>query len=294
MHTKNILLLTVFLSFISGCSWFSSKKEEPLPPVVRAPSIDLSETKTAILEKTENIKNNSKQIDESVSTIVQDANSIEKTVQNQVFLTSIITEANKISQLNSTIKFDSSQILLQNDKIKSAESKVVKLENEITKLNKKLDATKQESLENMYSYLSFLFGVSFLTIIAGVVLAWLVNRKLGFTIAAIGVVSLGLAAGAIFYLETIALIGVVILIAGIVISLALLITSLIKENKEKKTLETATKENVQLIDTIKKELPTDTKKLYFGDDENKKPGLAQAIQSEKTIEVVDTIRGKNR
>lgn len=185
---------------------------------------------------------------------------------------SIKEDAEEIKKEAEKIKTESINIEKNNESVKSLESKILELQNS----NKTL---QQDAVKKLYTYLSALFGIGLLIVLGGAVLAFLYDKKMGITISLIGVLSLGLAAGATFYLQQIAYIGVAIIVAAILVSVYMVIKSLLQERK-------ATTENVQLVEKIKPLLnPEDNHKIFKAEE-----NIASQIQSKTTQKLVENIR----
>lgn len=230
-----------------------------------------STSANAIVQKTEDpviranvseIVNNNEKIHASADAIAANSQKIGESVQ------AIDTEATSIQK-----------------NVKS----IVALEKKITELQDQKQKLENDAIKNLYTTLSFFFGLGFVTIVAGLVIAFLVNRKLGFSIAALGLLALAAAAGAIFYLKTIAIVAIVIIIAAIVMCVGLGVWHLVNEVRAKTVLEQANVENVQLVQTIKNRLDPAAKVEIFGEV---KKGIAHELQSEKTQQIVQQAKKK--
>jgi hypothetical protein len=126
-------------------------------------------------------------------------------------------------------------------------------------------------------------------VITGVVLLFVtVNKNLGYAICGIGVLTLAMAAGALFFLETIAYIGIAIIALGVITALLALVWKIFKADREIVTLNQANVENVRLVEAVKQVLPVEKKLELFGD--RAIPGKVQNIQTEKTKKLVAKIR----
>ena len=176
------------------------------------------------------------------------------------------------------------------DKIKensvAIDQTVVELKKDTAKvktLEKQSDAQNQKAIADLYSSLQWFFGISGSMILIGVILAFTVERKLGIVISAIGGVGLALAAGAVFYLKTIATIGMALIVASLVIGVSYGIWRLFLAFR-------AVKENVKVIEAVKPELTPEAKAKIFGNDVD--VGVAGTIQSQSTKTMVKKIRGK--
>ena len=195
--------------------------------------------------------------------------------------------AEVISNNTATIAAGVDSATAQNQQIKNHVAMVEHLQNKIVKLENEKQQMQNDAIKDLYTTLSFFFGLGFVTIVAGLVVAFLVNRRLGMSIAALGLMALALAAGAIYYLKTIAVVAIVIIIAAIVLCVGIGVWYLVRENREKRDLEQANVENVQLVQTIKERLDPNAKVEIFGES---KTGIAHKLQSEKTQRIVKRVK----
>lgn len=238
----------------------------------------LKDTKTS----NANVIQQTKNVELQISTIDQIPDSVNDSINT------IKSESDKIHTNLDKITLHNNEITKSAQKLDSVNTNVLKLENKITQLQQENDKTKQEAVQKLYSYLGLIFIIGSVVVLVGVGLAIFYERKVGMTIAGLGILALSLAAGATFYLKYLAIVGALILggtIIGTTVYLALLA---IKESKKKEDLEKITEENVELIEMVKQELPADKKVEIFGD--RAKPGLAHNLQSQKTKDKVQEIR----
>ena len=156
---------------------------------------------------------------------------------------------------------------------------IKKLEKKVTDLEKEKEDLKNGALKSVYSYLALAYGIGFLGIIAGLAISFWVDRKLGFTIAGIGLMTIAGASAAIYYFAAIAMISVIIVIVGILACVGLVVKHLIDQYR-------ANVENVKLVEAIKPKLNPVDKIAVFG----AATSVAENLQSDKTIKIVDSIR----
>lgn len=209
-------------------------------------------------------------------------------------LKKIKEELDKIQQNSSDIGTHSAQIKDGLDAITKettsiyANVKQVKgLETEIAKLRTEKESLKNDAIKSLYSSLSIFFGIGFATILAGIFLAIFVNKTLGMSVLAVGVLGLALAAGCVFYLQTIAMVAMYIIIGSILVAGAFVIWHLMRQVHKVNDLHTANVENVQLVQTVKEKLDPDIKEEVFGEH-----GIAKEIQSDVTQKLVKEIKQK--
>ena len=200
----------------------------------------------------------------------------------------IIANSNMMRYQLETMKDDFTVIKGEHDRFVEMGELLDIQANRIDYLENEAERLRNSALEDIYQYLVWVFILGFLVVIGGSIVAFFVSRKLGVSILAIGIVVLGFGAAATFYLQWIAITGFVLVGLGILSTIALLVYGIYEESSKKKKLETATIENVKLIDQVKKVIPDEIKKGIFED----KDGLAQSIQNPETQKIVATVRGK--
>ena len=186
------------------------------------------------------------------------------------------------------------------EQLKTAKEKVVALqqlvkpvqalENENAKLKSEQERLKNDAIHNLYSTLGIAFGFCLISIVAGIALAFTVNKRLGIAFIGLGIIGCALVAGSVFYLKTIAVVGLYSVLGCVLTGISLGIYYLIRTSKQAQVLEQANVENVQLVQQIKDHLDDTVKAKIFG----AKPEipLVDQIQSDKTKEIVQKIKEK--
>ena len=162
---------------------------------------------------------------------------------------------------------------------------------QIEKLEQAVEAYKEsdrqvrrEALENLHSYITLFFVIGFATIMIGTFLTFWVNKKLGGVVLAIGVITVGFAAASQYYLQEIAIVGLVVLILGFVVTLGVIIWLLLDGKNDK----VAMKEIVSLVEAMKHHLTEEERKEIFGPS-----GLASRMTSDLTKKVIAQVKIKN-
>lgn len=277
MKLTNILLLIVLI--LSSCS----PERNIIDQNNGQPSQTIKNSSDKISKDLQSINNEQDNINSKADTIKSDATKInQKDISDSVIKNADDIKASALKTKEKTENIDNSL-----SEINSANSSVESLESQVSKLKDELQNSKQEGIKSLYTSLKFFFGISFLAIMGGMVVAFFVDRKLGLSISGIGILGLALATGAVYYLKTIAFIGMIIVIASIALCVGLGILTLIKINKEKNLLKVANKENVGLIEDIKKNhLPEEIKSKIFGGEKS----LAEEWQSPETVNIVKQTR----
>lgn len=295
MVKMNRIFCCSFLALV-GCN---------CPPISTPKPVNYEMVKSSVEVETQALEIASQKID----SVQKEAEGIEESIDslNEVFGSSELPEETKtrseeifqsIVQSTTQIKNDSESIrrefLLvraENEKILGMgefldhqAERIIYLENETERL-------RNEAIKAIYQYLVWVFILGFLVIIGGSVVAFFVGRKLGVSILAIGIVTLGFGAAATFYLKWIALTGFVLIGIGVVSTIGLLIYGVFEDRAKKKKLAQATVDNVKLIDAVKQELPEDIKSTFFGKENI--PGIAHTIQTLDTQRIVANLRKKD-
>ena len=296
-----VAALIFCICILAGCP---SKPVKQPPASGSATTLDAAVTQQdQALQRIKTANDSTAQAASSIRTHVdesnRDANNIAAKTQDANVLQnveSIVNHNEKIRERTDVIATNTATIsagvetaTVQNKQIKDHVAVIEQLQNKIVKLEGEKQQMQNDAIKDLYTTLSFFFGLGFVTIVAGLVVAFLVNRRLGMSIAGLGLMALALAAGAIYYLKTIAVVAIVIIIAAIVLCVGIGVWYLVRENREKRDLEQANVENVQLVQTIKERLDPNAKVEIFGES---KTGIAHVLQSEKTQRIVK--RAKDR
>jgi len=289
-----------------GCSWRGEVETPTIKPINDNTAQSISSSaiiQSDSIAKIGEANASSKQSVDSIRATTDESNKTAASIVEKTEDATIITSVDAIINHNQKIREDANAIEANSEKIQSnlelAQKQNVQIQKDaqavqnlqqtIANLENEKQKLQNDAIKNLYTTLSFFFGLGFLTIISGLVLAFLVNKKLGMSIAGLGVLALALAAGAIYYLKAIAVVAIVIIIASIVVCLAIGVWHVVRENREKRTLEQANIENVTLVQKIKERLDPNAKVEIFGEY---KPGLASTIQSDNTRDIVKKVRQK--
>jgi ABC-type multidrug transport system fused ATPase/permease subunit len=274
--TKYIFLTLLFLI---GCS-----SGQPTNQLNTKPSVPLTETGKEIIRQSDRMSEETRKISEATSEIKQESTNIKLSTEDP----KIEDSANKIDDSANTIKTETDKLnqaiedlKLQAVKVNELASQVNKLEKENTELKdwKKMEAEK--ATKALYEYSTFFYGIGFLVLIGGGALTFLYSKQVGVMLILLGAMIIGLAAAATYYLQYIAIIGLVILILSILAALG----TIVKMMFDSKTNGTVAKETIDLMEKMKKELPLELREKYFGNG-----GVADKVQSKVTKEVVRKLR----
>ena len=227
---------------------------------------------------------------------------------NTTASTSLNFETNRIVSETASIRSDTETILKQNkessvvndhanqilDSVTRIEAEAVNLKNTtalVASMEKKVaelssieDTTRQHSLETLYKYITLFWVIGFIVLAGGAVIAFMVNKIMGFSICVVGAIMLGFASASQYYLEEIAMGGGALLILMVVTGIGMVGWSLFKA----KNNATAIHEIVEMMEILKEDMTDSERSRIFGVD-----GLATKVQSDLTKEIIQQIRDKN-
>ena len=227
---------------------------------------------------------------------------------NTTASTSLNFETNRIASETAAIRSDAETILKENnessvvnahanqilDSATRIEAETVNLQNTtalVTSMEKQIEEltnveniTRQHSLETLYKYVTLFWVIGFVVLAGGAVIAFMVNKTMGFSICVVGAIMLGFASASQYYLEEIAMGGGALLILMVVTGIGMVGWSLFKA----KNTATAIREIVEMMEILKEDMTDSERSRIFGAD-----GLATKVQSDLTKAIIQKIRDKN-
>ena len=171
-----------------------------------------------------------------------------------------------------------------NARVSAAVGQIEQLEDLVQEYEQSDREVRKEALENMHSYITLFFVIGFGMLIGGAFLTLWVSGKVGGIVLAIGVLTVGFAAASQYYLEEIAIVGLIVLIVGFFATLGVVGWMLIDGRKDKDAM----KEIVNLIEAMKERLSPEERKEIFGVG-----GVASKLTSNMTKEIIAKIKIKN-
>lgn len=171
-----------------------------------------------------------------------------------------------------------------NARVSAAVGQIEQLEDLVREYEQSDREVRKEALENLHSYITLFFVIGFGMLVGGAFLTFWVNPKLGGVVLAIGVLTVGFAAASQYYLEEIAIVGLIVLIVGFLATIGVVGWMLIDGKKDK----LAMKEIVGLIEAMKEHLTPEERKKIFGAG-----GIASTLTSDLTKEIIAKLKIKN-
>ena len=248
------------------------------------------------IEQTEEITDASGAISETLESIDEEADSILDKIalapnQNDLVMDNIERSAEEIKEHvddaeKEQVKIDEAleDLSSANARVAAAIGQIEQLEGLIQEYEQSDREVRKEALENMHSYITLFFVIGFGMLIGGAFLTFWVSGKLGGIVLAIGVLTVGFAAASQYYLEEIAIVGLIVLIIGFFATLGVVGWMLIKGRDN----EEAIKEVVGLIEAMKEHLTSEERKKIFGVG-----GVASTLTSDLTKEIIAKVKIKN-
>ena len=171
-----------------------------------------------------------------------------------------------------------------NARVSAAVGQIEQLEDLVQEYEQSDREVRKEALENMHSYITLFFVIGFGMLIGGAFLTFWVSGKLGGVVLAIGVLTVGFAAASQYYLEEIAIVGLIVLIVGFFATLGVVGWMLIDGRNDKEAM----KEIVNLIEAMKERLSPEERKEIFGVG-----GVASKLTSDLTKQIIAKVKIKN-
>jgi hypothetical protein len=214
--------------------------------------------------------------DESMKGGVADVGGIETDRASQ-FLDRIDSKATNIIE-------SADSIGKEVEKLQSLTAEVNKLEKSLTNLQVALDQTKAKAMEKLYGYISMFWVIGFLLIAGGAAVAFFLNKGYGASLGLIGLLMIGFASAAQYYMEEIARVGAILLILGFLTAIGMIAWSTINSKRN----ATAIREIVEMIQILKESMTDSERERIFGEN-----GVASTVQSDLTKEIIAKIKEQN-
>lgn len=172
----------------------------------------------------------------------------------------------------------------ETDKLQDVMAQVRQAEVRIVELQNIEKEGRTKAMEKLYGYITLFWAIGFIVIAGGAVLAFFVSKKTGLLVIMVGAVMIGFASASQYYLQEIAFVGGILLIALIVGGVGMLVWSMIKTQRS----GTAIKEIVEMIEILRETMTNDERERIFGLN-----GVASKVQSDMTKEIIGQIKEKN-
>lgn len=255
----------------------------PLAPIAADPATIVREASEEAASETERVTAETLQIEAQAATIEAKADEIavESTEPK------IVAKASEIGKAVQNIKTEVQKVRLSLLDISKAISVLGATSKDITALQKEIqkskdanDEAKKRALAKIYDYLVWFWVVGFaMLLIGGFLTIW--YGKIGGVVLAMGLLTVGFASAANFYMQQIAVVGIIALVGGFVVVIGVIAHLIIDRSRTKKAVD----ETVKLVEDVKKVLPPDEKTKIFG-----KNGTVEKTQSPTTRKIVATVR----
>lgn len=247
------------------------------------------------IEQTNEVRDASGAIQSNLESITEEADSILNGIalsnQNDPLLDNIENNAESIKEHVDDAEKEQVRIEEALEDLSSANARVAaaigqieQLEDLVQEYEQSDREVRKQALENMHSYITLFFVIGFGMLIGGAFLTFWVSGKLGGVVLAIGVLTVGFAAASQYYLEEIAIVGLIVLIVGFFATLGVVGWMLIDGRNDKEAM----KEIVNLIEAMKERLSLEERKEIFGVG-----GVASKLTSSVTKQIIAKVKIKN-
>ena len=289
---ETFTILTLISATLVGCK----STEVGTGADLSKPSGRVVESIREQIEQTDEVRDASETIQSDLESIDNEANSILDEIalspdQNDPILENIEDSAESIKEHVDDAEKEQVRIEEALEDLSSANARVAgaigqieQLEDLVLEYEQSDREVRKQALENMHSYITLFFVIGFGMLIGGAFLTFWVSGKLGGVILGIGVLTVGFAAASQYYLEEIAIVGLIVLIVGFFATLGVVGWMLIDGRKDKDAM----KEIVNLIEAMKERLSLEEIKEIFGVG-----GVASKLTSNVTKEIIAKVKIKN-
>ena len=288
---KNLVMAFVVLA-LTGCE--AIQKTPTVPDNTASTVVDSvreqSEQTQEITDASESIGGTLESIDDDADSILDDIALAPESVLDPT-LDSIEDSAESIKERVDEAQLEQVRIEealedldAANARVSAAVGQIQDLEDLVKEYEQSDREVRKEALENLHRFITLFFVIGFGMLVGGAFLTFWVNPRLGGVVLAIGVLTVGFAAASQYYLEEIAIVGLVVLAVGFLATIGVVGWMLIDGKKDK----LAMKEIVGLIEAMKEHLTEEERKKIFGAG-----GVASALTSDLTKEIIAKVKIKN-
>jgi hypothetical protein len=289
MKSLHIIAITAtLLTMLHGC-----KSAPRIEPSTGASSTAITSVVDHTTDAVAIIKRDAQRILADTKSVREtyDIKAIPEALDESVDGAATSVDSNKASQFLDRIDSKAQNILEAADGIAQETQKLQTLTAEVTKLEKSLNSlkialeeTRAKALEKLYGYISMFWVIGFILIAAGAGVAFFLNKAYGASLGLIGLLMLGFASAAHYYMQEIAMIGAIILIIGFLTAVGMIVWSTINSKRN----ATAIREIVEMIQILKETMTPDEQQRIFGEG-----GLASQVQSDLTKEIIAKVKEQN-
>ena len=260
------VVLGATILFANGC-----KSLPPVEPSTGAASATLNSVVDRTNDEVTNIKRDALEIKENTKSAMLSKSGPE------IVLGKIDSEADAIVASANDIQKETA-------KLKKLTAEVTKLEKSLTTLRIAMEEAKAAALQRLYGYITLFWVIGFILIAAGAAVAFFLNKTYGGMLALLGALMLGFASASHRYLDEIAMVGAMLLVAGFVTAVGMIVWSTINSKRS----SIAVKEIVEMMQILKETMTEDERNRIFGPD-----GVASKVQSDLTKEIIAKVKEKN-
>lgn len=260
------VVLGATILFANGC-----KSLPPVEPSTGAASATLNSVVDRTNDEVENIKRDAAEIKDNTKGAM-----LAKSGPEMVL--------GKIDSEADAIIASANDIQKETAKLKKLTAEVTKLEKSLTTLRIAMEEAKAAALERLYGYITLFWVIGFILIAAGGAVAFFLNKTYGGMLALLGALMLGFASASHRYLDEIAMVGAILLVAGFITAVGMIVWSTINSKRS----SIAVKEIVEMMQILKETMTEDERNRIFGPD-----GVASKVQSDLTKEIIAKVKEKN-
>lgn len=282
MKTLQAIAAALTLCLVS-CKTTPTKKDDgPIQspiPTIQSLGTNIDQRANSIQNEAVTVKENGVQLEDNLREIQGD---LEPT--RAEIVTDSIVLANQVQVAADHIIETTKQIKNDTTALDEVAVTIRDLEAKAAALHEAEQKAKEEALKRLYAFIATFWVIGFVVVVGGIVVAFFVNRTMGFTISMVGASMVGFAAASQFYMKEIAQFGAFLLVGMIVFGMVILVRSMFNAERN----STAVKEIVEMIDILKETMTDDEKARIFGPE-----GVASKVQSDLTKQIVAKTRDQS-
>lgn len=279
------LLAVVMLATFAGCA---AQEKRHMPVATDRSSITLISSMAEHMEReNQDIARDAKSIQEDIASADKDLDSVYSLVPEsaQETLDLAIDKIWEAEQNAKQIGDSATRLQEEIDKLEVVTSQVKAVEERVAELQGVEAETRAKAMEKLYGYITLFFALGFLIVTAGAVLAFFVNKSMGFMIMLVGGIMIGFAAASQYYLQQIALVGGILLAILVASGLVFILLSALRGKKK----DEAFMEIIGIIMILMETMEPGEKERIFGEG-----GLASKAKSQMTRDILKEMSGDQK
>lgn len=282
---RTLTLLALAAAMLVGCR---AKQPETMVKPTYSVSTDMAVTTGSVDLSIDAIDRDIKEIKEESSVIQVEAAKVigSKAEEPVIQSAEVIRDSSvKIEYKAQDAAEEVARLRAENERLRGMGNSVAALQTRIASLEDSVAVLRADALKRLYSYITVFWIIGFVLITAAAVAFFVFKKTYGVAIGLVGMVVIGFASAAHYYLEQIAQVGAFVLVGAFLAAIGMVGTAAYRA----KANGVALTEVVELIEILKETMTKGERERIFG-----KGGLADRMQSDFTKSVVQKVLEKEK